>query len=646
MNPEETARIDQITEAVHYLLKGHPPSPIPCEDDPEDEIRQLSGKVNQLIRQFKEIQEFIDPLSEGRLDIVLPKANLLASPFKQLHAALGHLTWQTRQIARGDFDQRVDFMGDFSQSFNAMVDALRESREQLLADAERYKTIAELKNHYLNVMAHDIRTPIGAILGFADILLDGQIEGQDRKYVEIIRRNCDNLLDLINNILDMARLEKQRIEIASVPMDIRTMGTDIGELIAPRLADGVQFRFEPDEAMPAYVLGDFQRLQQVLLNLVGNAAKFTRKGAITLTVRIDRETEAGPRLLFSVADTGIGIASDQLDRIFDPFIQAEGAGYSRFGGTGLGLSIARELTALMGGELAVESRLGKGTTFRFHLPFVPVEKPPVQRTPSEEACRISDCRILVVDDDPDSLHLISRQLDQQGVPYALCQKSVEALDRLSEAHDKGDPFTLAWLDIDMPWLNGFELAVRIREDRRFARLRLVACTSHIDKMDAPEKAAVFSFVATKPVSGAAMKRILSEVGRDFDTDAKPCDLAGRRVLVVDDNPINRYLLKVMLEKLSVAVAEAEDGEEGLRKVKTDNFDVVVMDKLMPVMDGVEAIQQIRQLRDRDRVPILAFTADEGGDNSQAMLEAGACAVLPKTLDAETLVERLCRALLS
>ncbi len=644
MNQEETRRIDRITEAVHYLLKGQAPPPIPCEDDPKDEIRQLSGKVNTLIHQFGEIREFLDPLSEGRLDIALPKANFLASPFKQLHAALSHLTWQTQQVAEGDFEQRVDFMGDFSRAFNSMVDALRESRSQLLAEAERYKNLAELKNHYLNVMAHDIRTPIGAILGFADILLDGEVAGKTRQRIEIIRRNCANLLSLINDILDMAKLEKQRIEIASVPFSIRSLGNDIGELIESRLAGGVQFNFQPDEAIPEYILGDPHRLQQVLLNLVGNAAKFTQGGAIDLTIRFQESDDAGPRLDFSVADTGPGIPADQLSRIFDPFVQTESGG--RAGGTGLGLAIARELTALMGGDLTVDSRVGGGTTFRFSLPFSPVPKTdaPEDAVYDGDACRLTGCHILVVDDNPDSLQIISRRLEQQRACYALCQKSTDALGKLAEAYDRGDPFTLAWLDIDMPGLNGFELANRIRNDRRFAHLRLAACTAYIDQMDAPEKAGLFSFVTTKPVSDKALKRILSEADGDYAADKRPCDLTGRRVLVVDDNSVNRFLLKTMLHNLSVTVVEAQDGAEGLRKVETETFDLVIMDKMMPVMDGVEAIRRIRRLPERDRLPILAFTADERAEENQEMRRAGADAVLPKTLDAETLAEQLCNLL--
>ncbi|KPA12678.1 diguanylate cyclase (GGDEF) domain-containing protein, partial [Candidatus Magnetomorum sp. HK-1] len=199
MNKEEINRIDSITEAVYYLLKGQIPQKIKCDNDNNDEIKQLSEMINQLIGQFDGIKKSIVPLASGNLDITIPKENFLASPFKQLHSSLSHLTWQTQQIARGDFDQKVDFMGDFSQAFNTMTNALKESQEQLTLEVENFKNLAELKNNYLNIMAHDIRTPIGAVMGFADILLETELADQAKGYVQTIKRNCVYLLNLINN---------------------------------------------------------------------------------------------------------------------------------------------------------------------------------------------------------------------------------------------------------------------------------------------------------------------------------------------------------------------------------------------------------------------------------------------------------------
>jgi signal transduction histidine kinase/CheY-like chemotaxis protein len=645
MTPQERSRIDRITEVVYYLLKGKTPDPIPCETDPDDEIRQLSEKINELSLNFKEIKDVITPLSQGKLDIQLPKRNFLASPFKQLHSALSHLTWQTQQIARGDFNQQVDFMGDFSAAFNSMVDSLKQARSQLLSEIERFKHLAEIKDRYLNVMAHDIRTPIGAVIGFADILLDGDLSGEDRRYAQIIRRNAEALLALINNILDMAKIEKGKVELVSVPFSIHTLGEDISLMIQPVVKEGVRFIFKAEEDIPM-VAGDPHRLRQILVNLVGNAAKFTKAGMIRLRIRIgNQQTPLIPggelELGFSVEDTGIGIDEDKLEKIFTPFTQADGSIASRFGGTGLGLSIARELTALMGGKLQVKSRAGKGTTFYFSLVFKIPEQTETDQ-PAEFRQPFGKCNILVVDDDIHALKITENILTKQGIRFTLCQDSTKAYDLLVREYEKKVPFTLVWIDIDMPKLNGFDLAEKIRQDRRFKNLRLVACTGYMDKIWNSASPSHFSFVAAKPVSLQALKRILEEAGAADSPADNECNLSGIRLLVADDSPLNRFLIINMLNKLNLKITEAENGLDAVNKIAEDEFDVVMMDKMMPVMDGIEAVRRIREMYDRNILPVLAFTADELGDKDN-FLSAGVNGFVSKPIIYDDMVDRLCEA---
>lgn len=642
MSPQEKSRIDRITEVVYHLLKGRIPDPISCENDPDDEIRQLSEKINELNLNFKEIQDVIVPLSQGKLDIELPKRNILASPFKQLHSALSHLTWQTQQIARGDFNQRVDFMGDFSQAFNSMVDSLKEARSQLLSEIERFKDLAEIKDRYLNVMAHDIRTPIGAVIGFADILLDGNLGSEDRRHAQIIRRNAEALLGLISNILDMAKIEKGKVELVSVPFSIHTLGEDISLMIQPVLKEGVRFILHTEEHIPQ-IKGDPHRLRQILVNLVGNAAKFTKQGMIRLKISTgNQNTSPGGEmeLNFSVEDTGIGIDEDKLEKIFAPFTQADGTIASRFGGTGLGLSIARELTALMGGKLQVKSRAGKGTAFYFSLVFkISKQTEPGQ---PQNLRPLGKCNILVVDDDIHALKIAENILAKQEIRFRLCQDSTRAYDLLVSAYKKKEPFTLVWIDIDMPKLNGFDLAEKIRQDSRFKNLRLTACTGYMDKIWDSASPSHFSFVATKPLSPTALKRILEEAGAGDSPADSECKLSGTRLLVVDDSPLNRFLIINMLSKLDVKIAEAENGLDALNKVAENEFDVVIMDKMMPVMDGVEAVRRIRELYNKNVLPVLAFTADELGDKED-FLSAGANGFVSKPIIYDDMVGRLCEA---
>lgn len=642
MNAEEKARIDRITAAVHRLLKGDIPDPIPGSDaEAADEIQQLSAKVNQLIQNYGEIRDALIPLSQGELDITIPKGNFLASPFKQLQASLKHLTWQTRQIAHGDFSQRVDFMGDFSAAFNAMVKALEEAQSQLLSRAEHFKNLAEIKDRYLSIMAHDIRTPLGAILGFADILLEGKLGAAERQQVEVIRRNCESLLELINNLLDMARLEKGKLEIDAHAFSLQTLTGDIQEMIRPKLGQETRFSLAIDPDIPEPVTGDSHRLYQVLVNLVGNAAKFTEKGEVKLTITPEAPGESHWRLRFEVADTGIGIPLERQADIFTPFSQAEAGTASRYGGSGLGLSIARELVALMGGELELESRPGQGTRFYFSLDLgVPAETAaPAEQETAPPLCR---CHILVVDDNPYALKIIERLLNRHNVRFSLCRESQNAYDILVAAYENGDPYTLGWIDIDMPEVDGFQLAARIRGDERLKPLRLVACTSHVDKLNHHQMPHYFSFVATKPISPQALRRILEEASTTYPPVVNPaCHLSGRSLLVVDDNPLNRFIVKSMAQKLNIRVEEAENGQEGLDMLGQQRFDLVLMDRMMPGISGLEAIASIRQRY--PELPVLAFTAS-GQADGDAMIRAGANGRLSKPLIQEHLVETLCQVL--
>ncbi len=646
MDHQETKRIDRITRAVHYLLKGKTPEPIVCENDPDDEIRQLAAKINELNRDFKEIKEFIVPLAQGNLDIGLPaRRNILASPFKQLHAALSHLTWQTQQIARGDFNQRVDFMGEFSQSFNSMTESLKEARSQLLSEIEKFRQLAEIKEHYLNVMAHDIRTPVGAVLGFADILLEKNLGDEERRHVRVIRRNCETLLALINNILDMAKLEKRKMEIVSAPVSIRTLSEDVGAMIQSGLNRNVRFILDADEQIPAELTGDPFRLQQVLINLVGNAAKFTKQGSITLKIKMKEQNTERMILNFSVRDTGIGIARDHLAKIFTPFSQADGSIASRFGGTGLGLAISSELVSLMGGKLEVKSRPHAGTTFYFSLPFRIPDKTEAEPRKDEKLLR-GRCRILVVDDNPHALKIIANVLEKRKVRFTLCQDSTLAYNLIAESYRDKDPFTLAWLDIDMPEINGIELAAKIRENRQFDRLRLIACSSYIEKFSDSDSPSHFSFVATKPVSSRALQRILDEAvsGWPMRSDSNTCDLSGIRLLVVDDNPLNRFIVVNILEKLNMEITEAENGLDGVNKISEKVFDAVLMDKMMPVMNGIEAIRRIREIYDRNALPILMFTAGDDDNDEADFLSAGANGAVSKPIEYENIIAGLCKVM--
>lgn len=634
LNQAEINRIDRITESVYYLLKGQVPQKIDCENDTNDEIKQLSKMMNDLVGQFGEIKNSIVPLAKGNLDVTIPKNNFLASPFKQLHSSLSHLTWQTQQIAKGDFNQRVDFMGDFSQAFNTMTNALKESQDQLLFEIEKFKQLAELKNNYLNIMAHDIRTPIGAVLGFSDILLESSHADQTREYIETIKRNCLYLLNLINNILDMAKLEKQKMALESVAFSLKTLGIDIGKLIAPKLSENTQYIFEWDDTLPKEMLGDPNRLRQVLINLLGNAAKFTETGFISLIIKKISVNNHTYTIRFTVKDSGVGIAKENISKLFQPFSQENTGIASKYGGTGLGLAISKEIVELMGGTIQVDSTLGQGTNFYFEIQL---EKALMTL---EKHTTFKNSHILVVDDNTNILEIISHQLKKLHVNFLVCNDSTQVIHVLSKNIQNNTPITLAILDIDMPRLNGFELAEKIKQHSEFKNIRLVAYTNHPQALTQNANPNLFSMVVSKPVSENTLQRIVNEANYSFDGEKTFCSLINKKILIVDDNSVNRFIVKKLLEKQDMIIDEADNGRISVQKVNENQYDFVLMDHLMPEMDGIQSIEEIRKNHDLDNMQILAYTAN--AEDVDLFLQKGANGIVNKPVDNETLISELCR----
>jgi signal transduction histidine kinase/DNA-binding response OmpR family regulator len=634
VNQSEINRIDRITESVYYLLKGQVPKTIICEKDANDEIKQLSEMMNDLIGQFGEIKQSIVPLAKGNLNVRMPKNNFLASPFKQLHSSLNHLTWQTQQIANGDFNQQVDFMGDFSIAFNTMTNALKESQDQLLFEIEKFKQLAELKNNYLNIMAHDIRTPIGAVLGFSDILLENEHSDQTRDYLKTIRRNCLYLLNLINNILDMAKLEKQKMTLESVSFSLKSLGTDIGKLIAPKLSKNTTYIFELDDNLPKKLVGDPNRLRQVIINLLGNAAKFTESGSISFIIKQLSVNENTYQIRFLVKDSGVGIAEENLSKLFQPFSQENSGIASKFGGTGLGLAISKEIIELMGGTIHVESTLGQGTTFYFDIGLKKSE------AIIEKQTNFNHAHILVVDDNPYTLEIISHQLDKMQIRFSVCNDSSRVLSILNNNVQNNTPFTLALLDLDMPELNGFELAKAIRNHPVLKNMRLVAFTNHTGSLTQNDTPNLFSMFVSKPVSDQTLQRIINEANYSFDGGKGFCSLINKRILIVDDNSVNRLIVKKLLEKQDMIIDEAENGRISIQKVNEHPYDFVLMDQFMPEMNGVQSIEEIRKNPDLNNLKILAYTANS--DEVDLFLQKGANGIVSKPVDNENLINELCR----
>ena len=638
MDSDEVKRIDKITETVFDLTKGRIPGVISVENEDNDEIAQLSGMVNNLIDMFKEVKDTVTPLAKGNLEVEIPRNNLLVSPFKQLKSSLMHLTWQTQQIAAGDYKQRVDFMGKFSDAFNSMVNSLDESRKQLFLEVDKNKNFAEAQSKYLNVMAHDIRTPLGAVVGFLDILLSNKsLDSEAVENVKVIMRNCNSLMVLINNMLEQAKLDNKKIEINSISFSLYNLLNDIETMIQPKLNIGVRYKTILDDRIPSKLIGDPHRLKQVLTNLISNAAKFTEEGFVSIEVTLKEKNKQFNDICFAVKDTGIGISSDKISTVFNAFTQADINISANFGGTGLGLYIAKELVDLMKGKLDVTSTLNEGTLFYFTIPLKKCDIE-LELDNETDVAYSPKTKILFVDDDIDSLEIYKKIFSELSLCVETCSNSTKTYKMIQDAKNEKKPFTLLSLDLKMPF-GGIALAKLIRRDLTLKNLKIAALTSY--PKVSYDDSYLFDFIFKKPMTHDIARKLAHEASlavSDFSDNTDVLD--GLRILLVDDCLINRMLINKMFEKYDVLLSEAENGVIGVNCILNQKYDIVLMDYQMPEMDGLNAIKEVRKKIDSKSLPIFAFTADDSEETRSDFIDAGANDIIPKPVKLNDFIRKL------
>jgi CheY-like chemotaxis protein len=492
-------------------------------------------------------------------------------------------------------------------------------------------------------------------------MLDYGLNEQQHRYAETIFQSSDILLTLINDILDYSKTEAGKISLEHAPFDLLRVVEDVAELLAPRALEkmiDIMVRYAP--GTPRFVIGDSARIRQVLCNLIGNAVKFTETGYVLTTIElIDGETNAGDGLSFkiSIRDTGIGIATEKLDHIFERFAQADGSTTRKYGGTGLGLSISRNLVELMGGTIAVDSIVGEGTTFSFTF----VLKPDASLRDAEpDHSFLRGAKVLVVDDLEVNRSILCEQLSIAGVACRAVESARDAFRALREAHSQEQPFEFAIIDYMMPEENGVQLAERIGSNSDLSQTTLIMLSS----ADPSEgRTAKISAYLTKPVRQMQLFDVLAALQtakvqgqsidqvRKFATGSSSPErqaetaLAGLRVLLVEDNRVNRELAKANLTNLSCDVAVAEDGKEAVAQVMERTFDVILMDCQMPVMDGFEASRIISTMianKELQPTPIIALTANAMPGDRERCLEAGMDDYVTKPLRKKTLIDVLTR----
>lgn len=529
------------------------------------------------------------------------------------------------------------------------------SKNITLAEANRSALAAtQAKSEFLASMSHEIRTPMNAIIGMADLLQETSLTTEQQEYVRRFSRAAISLTDLINDILDLTKIETGHLELESVPFNLAELVDKTAELMAVRASakalELVAF-VHPD--VPPFVMGDPTRLRQVLVNLLGNAIKFTERGEVI--IRIDPiVSDAGRHTLrFSVSDTGIGIPDDKLQTIFESFTQVDSSTTRKYGGTGLGLSISKRIIEVMGSHIDVASKEGLGSTLSFVLPMVAV--PGFETAPEQPSIALQGYRILVVDDNETNRMIVREFLVRMGVTLHEAPDGPTALAALDDARRRGEPFQLAILDFHMPGMSGLELAQAIRTRPELATLPLVMHASDMRGHQA-RRAREFGIVSYlhKPISRTRLLASLTDAIRPIAAHVAPstpqpksqpalADLRPLHILLAEDLEDNRDVVSLFLKGTPYKLDMAENGAVALEKFCTGTYDLVLMDIQMPIMDGYQATEAIRQWeREQQRAPtpIVAFTANAFKEDLNRSLAVGCMAHLTKPLRKQALLSSI------
>ncbi|MEJ2123719.1 MAG: ATP-binding protein [Alphaproteobacteria bacterium] len=523
--------LKDIAQRITAIASGQVAKPLTVSPDLDDGVIDVVLALNMLIANFKILHEFSVALANGRLDYEVPPRIHLLDALKSLQASLKHVTWQTQEVANGDFEHRIDFLGEFSEAFNKMVGALRDKQErerqamELIRKHATELTVArkaaenanKTKSAFLASVSHEIRTPLNGILGMGQVLLaDQELNPSLRDGLETIMDSGNILMSLLNDVLDMSKIEAGKLEIAFEEGDLWHTFKAVHTLFLPRAEErGISLELNIADDVPKRMRFDITRVRQCISNLVSNAIKFTTFGNVSVNVTLQTQGNGEILVAAAVTDTGIGISDGTLDRLFSEFSQADASTTRRYGGTGLGLAITRKLARMMGGDVTVDSTFGEGSIFTLVFRAEAVVQPEI----------------------PDIAPLME---------------------------DTGQP--------------------------------------------AP---------------------ILQDV----------------RVLLADDNAINRKVATMLLVPFGAAITEAVNGKDVLEKLEQQNFDIILLDVHMPIMDGLQAISHIRASAAPWRnIPVIALTADAMSGDREKLLEAGMDGYVAKPIDQKAMLEEICRIL--